>query len=160
VFTDAWPVAWVNLGATSDGSKFVYDLKVDKIVAAELFDPIAWKTVERSGNISFALMSWTLSNLKTVLNGGALTVVSGTTTTQLNKYEPPAPGTEVRSMIGWESLDATTRIVCYQCLQGGTMETDFKRVPSTALMPAQFNFEIPTSPAVPFSIWTAGVARI
>lgn len=159
VFTDAWPGAWINLGATQDGSKFTYDVKVEPIKAAELFDAITWRTTDRSGNIAFSLQSWTLTNLKKVLNGGSLTVVSGTTTTTLSKYEPPTPGTEVRAMIGWESLDATTRLIAYQCLQGGTMESDFKRAPDTALLPAQFNFEVPASPGVPFSVWSAGVAR-
>lgn len=158
VFTDSWPVAWINLGATEDGSKFTYDVTVEPISVAELFDPVSYRTTARAGNMAFNLASWTLTNLKKVLNGGTLTVVSGTGATTLTSYEPPDPGSEVRCMIGWESLDATTRLVAYQTLQGGTLETSFKRAPDKAVIPAQFNFEVPAS-GTPFTLWSAGTAR-
>jgi hypothetical protein len=158
VFTDPWPVAWVNLGGTEEGGSFAYESSVEPIRVAELLDPVKYATTERSGRISFALADITLANLKRVLNGGSLTVVSGTGATTLSKYEPPAPGTEVRSMIGWESLDATMRIVAYQCLQGGSLEMSFRRAPDKATMPATFNFEVPST-GIPFSVWGAGTAR-
>lgn len=164
VFTDDWPVAWINLGATADGSEFSYEISVDQIKAAELLDPVKYQTTARAGNISFALMDWTLANLKRVMNGGSLTVVSGTTTTTLSKYEPPAAGAEVRSLIGWQSLDNTVRLVAHQCIQGGDIAMQFHAVDSTdtTTMSAQFNFELPVSgtyAGIPFSVWTAGVAR-
>ena len=104
-FTDSWPVAWISLGATEAGSTFNYSSEIEAVRVAEFFDPIKYATTERSGSISFAMADWTLNNLKRALNGGAVTLVSGTGATALNKYEPPAPGAEVRAMIGWESLD-------------------------------------------------------
>lgn len=159
VFTDTWPVAWINLGATEDGSKFKYESKVEPISVAEFFDPIQYSTTERSGSFAFNLTNYTLQNLKRVFNGGTLTTVSGSGTTLLSKYTPPAPGTEVRAMIGWESLDATTRVICYQTLQGGAMETEFKKAPAKAVIPAEFMFEVPAS-TIPFAIWSAGTARV
>lgn len=160
VFTDAWPVAWINLGATADGSAFSYESSVEAMRVAELLDPVKFKTTERSGNISFALADITLANLKRVLNGGTLSVVSGVGATTLNSYTPPAPGTEVRSMIGWESLDATMRIVAYQCLQGGDIDMSFQSINSSdfTTMSATFNFEVPSS-GTPFKVWSAGTAR-
>lgn len=159
VFTDTWPVAWINLGATEDGSKFRYESKVEPITVAEFFDPIQFSTTERSGSFAFNLANYTLQNLKRVFNGGTLATVSGAGTTLLSSYVPPAPGAEVRAMIGWESLDATMRIVCYQTLQGGAMETEFKKAPDKAIIPAEFQFEIPAS-GFPFKIYTAGTARV
>ena len=158
VFTDTWPVAWINLGATVEGSAFNYETSVEPTYVAELFDPIRFSTIERTGNIAFALADFTLANLKRVLNGGSLTVVSGTGATTLSKFEPPTPGSEVRSMIGWESLDATVRLVAYQTFQGGAAELAFRKRPEFTSIPAQFNFEVPSS-GVPFSVWSAGVAR-
>ncbi|GLW32275.1 hypothetical protein [Actinoplanes regularis] len=157
-FTDSWPVAWISLGATEDGSEFNYETNVEAVTAAEFFDPIKYATTERSGNISFTLIDWTLANLKRVLNGGTLAVVSGTTTTQLNSYTPPAPGSEVRSMIGWESLDNTVRIIMYQTLNSGSIASAFKKAPDKAGLACQFNFETPSS-GNPFKIYTAGTAR-
>lgn len=157
-FTDAWPGAWLSLGASEDGSEFTYETKVEPITVAEFFDPIRWSTTERSGSFAFNLADYTLTNWKRAMNGGTLTVVSGTGATQLNKFVPPAPGAEVRSMLGWESLDSTMRIVCYQCFQGGALKSAFKKAPALALIPVEFNFEVPAS-GVPVEFYTAGTSR-
>src|SRR6266536_3187173 len=117
VFTDTWPVAWVGVGPTEDGSTFRYESKVEPISVAELFDPVIYSTTERTGSIAFGMANYTLANLKRAFNGGTLATVSGSGTTLLSSYVPPAPGAEVRIMIGWESLDATIRLICYQTLQ-------------------------------------------
>lgn len=156
-FTDAWDAAWVNLGATEDGSEFGYSSTVEAIRVAELFDPIRFATTERSGRISFSLADYTAANLKKAFNGGTLTITGSTTTTK-SVYTPPAPGSEVRAMIGWESLDNTVRIICHQTLQGGEVAMAFKQAPSKAVIPCTFNFEVPTA-GVPFTIMTAGASR-
>lgn len=157
-FTDTWPVAWISLGATEDGTEFNYETSVEAVTVAEYFDPIKYATTERTGSIGFTLVDWTLANLKRVLNGGTLTVVSGTTTTQLNSYTPPAPGSEVRCMIGWESLDSTVRLICYQTLNSGSVGSSFKKAPDKAGFACQFNFEVPSA-GQPFKVYTAGTAR-
>lgn len=157
-FTDAWPVAWVSLGATEDGSTFSYQVTVEAISVAEFFDPVAWKTTGRQGKFAFSLANYTLANYKTSLNGGSLTVVSGTGATQLNKFEAPDPGSEVRTMLGWESLDSTVRIIVRQALNGGNVESAFKKAPAKALIPCEFQFEVPAA-GKPFTMYTAGTGR-
>ena len=61
-------------------------------------------------------------------------------------------------MIGWESLDGTVRIVAYQCLQGGKVDMAFKKAPSIAVIPTDFNFEVPSS-GLPWKMYTAGTVR-
>lgn len=158
-FTDAWPVAWISFGATEDGSEFSYKTTVEAVKVAEFFDPIKWATTERSGSFAFNLADYTLNNYKRALNGGTIATVSGTGATTLSKYTLPTPGQEVRSMIGWESLDNTVRIVCYQTIQGGEIKSAFKRAPALALIPCTWNFEVPSA-GQPFEIWTAGTARV
>ncbi len=158
VFTDAWPVAWISLGATEDGSEFSYESTVEPVRVAEFFDPIKYATTERSGSFAFNLADWTLANVKRAFNGGTLTLVSGTGPTQVNSYEPPNPGSEVRAMIGWESLDNTVRIIVRQAINSGTIASAFRKAPATALLPCTFNFEKPTG-AQPFIVYTAGTAR-
>ena len=143
------------MGATEDGSEFNYESKVEAIKAAEFFDPIKWATTERSGSFAFNLIDYTLSNFKRAMNGGTI-LPSGAGPTLMTKYTPPAPGGEIRAMIGWESLDATVRIISYQTINGGTIKSAFKKAPSVAVIPCVFNFEVPTS-GVPFEIFTAGV---
>jgi hypothetical protein len=157
-FTDVWPAAWLMLGATEEGSTFAYSTNVEAIRVAEFFDPIRYATTERSGNFAFNLADYTLTNFKRAMNGGALTVVSGTGATQLNTYTPPDPGTETRAMIGWESVDSSLRVIAFQCLNGGEVSSAFRKAPDLALIPCQFNFEIPLA-GKPFQMWSAGTTR-
>ena len=160
VFTDAWAAAWLPLGATTEGSTFSYSTTVEPIQVAEFFDPIKYATTERGGSIAFNLASWTLSNYRRAMNGGvaALTATSGTGATALYNVSPPAPGSEVRAMIGWESLDNTVRLVCYQTIQGGEISTAFQKAPDIAAIPCTYNLEIPSA-GKPFDLWSAGANR-
>lgn len=156
-FTDTWPVAWVNLGATQDGSEFSYAMKTSPILVAEFLDPIRQVTTERDGHMAFLLASYTAANLKLAMNGG-VTTVTGTTSTTMTRLVPPTPGSEVRSMIGWESTDGSVRIVCFQCFNDVDIKMTFKKAPNIATVPTQFAFEMPQG-GQPFAIITAGAAR-
>lgn len=158
-YTDSWPVGWLNLGATDDGSKFDYTTKVEPVEVAEFFDPIRYSTVSREGSFAMALADYTLNSWKRAMNGGTLATVSGTGATLLSSYVPPTPGNEVRAMLGWESLDATLRIIVYQCINGSKIESAFKRAPDKALIPVEFQFEVPAS-GLPWKMYAAGTARL
>lgn len=157
VFTDTWPIAWIQLGMTDSGSKFSSDLTVEPVTAAESFDPLAYRTTGRASSVSFALKSFTAANLVRTFNG-ASTVVTGSTTTTLTKISPPAPGTEVRAMIGFESLDSTFRFVAYQVINSGTIELSFEKAPATTTLPWTAQLEKPAS-TQPWDMWTAGATR-
>jgi hypothetical protein len=157
-FTDAWSGSWISAGATEDGSEFTYSINVEAMSVAEFFDPVKYATTERSGTFSWNMADWTLTKLKLAMNGGTLTVVSGTGATQLNKYVPPAPGAEVRQMLGWESLDSTVRLIVYQALSGGDITMSFAKAPDYATIPVEFQFEVPTG-GQPFEFYSAGTAR-
>lgn len=164
VFTDAWDTAWLQLGATEDGSEFSDSSTVTPIHVAELVDPVTYRTTDRASSFAFSLASWTLSNWRRARNGGAaaLTAVSGSGATALYQFSPPAPGAEIRVMIGWESLDHTARLIVPQALSGGDVKTAFKKAPAVAAIPCQFNAELPLSGSLaglPYQFSTAGSAR-
>ena len=161
VFTDDPAAAFVPLGATEEGSTFSYETSVEPIKVAEFFDPVKYATVERAGSIAFNLASYTLSNYQRALNGGiaALIAISGTGATSLFKLEPPDVGAEVRAMILWESTDRTLRLLLRQTIQGGSIESAFKKAPDNAVIPCTFNMEMPVGGAKPFVMWAAGVSR-
>lgn len=160
VFTDAWAAAWIPLGATEDGTTLTYQTNVEAITVAEFFDPIRYSTVSRTGSVAFNLANWSLTNYRRALNGGtaALSPTSGTGATALYTASPPTPGSEVRCMIGWESLDNTVRLVAFQTIQGGEVSAAFRKAPEKALIPCTFNFEVPAS-GIPFTLYGAGAAR-
>src|SRR5690349_20502106 len=88
-FTDALPVAWLPLGATSEGSTFSYSSSVEPVTVAEFFDPIRHSTTGRSGSIAFNLANWTLSNYRRALNGGVAALTStGGDAAELTSVEP------------------------------------------------------------------------
>jgi hypothetical protein len=158
VFTDVWAAAWVPIGATEEGSTFSYEMTSEPIRVAELFDPVAYSVTETAGSIAFQMADWTLQKLKFAMNGGSMLLVSGTGATALTSLEPPEPSAVLRCMIGWESLDATIRIIARQCLNATAVESAFQRAPSKALIPVQFNFERPAA-ATSFTVYSAGTVR-
>ena len=161
VFTDTPAAAWIPLGATTEGSTFSYSSTVEAIRVAEFFDPIKYSTTDRSGSIAFNLASWTLSNYRRAMNGGiAALVPTGAAGSELSTLEPPDPGTEVRSMILWESTDNTVRIMLRQTIQGGEAASAFQKAPSFAAIPCTFQMEIPSGGTKPWVMWGAGTTRV
>lgn len=61
-------------------------------------------------------------------------------------------------MIGWQSLDDTLRIVCYQCFQTGNIQISFKKQPAKALIPVTFSLEMPST-GIPYKEVGAGTVR-
>lgn len=160
VFTDSWSASWIPLGATEEGSEFANSSTVEPIRVAEFFDPIKYATTERNASIAFALANFTLTNYRRAVNGGvaALTPTSGTGATALYTLNPTAPGSEVRVMIGWESLDNTVRLVCHQAIQGGEITSGFRKSPDKAVIPCTFNLEVPSG-GQPWTMYGAGSTR-
>ena len=159
-FSDTIAAAYIPLGATTEGSEFAYSTEVEPIEVAEFFDPIRYATVSRSGSVAFALANWTLSNYRRALNGGvAALTATGVAGSELTTLEPPEPGAEVRSMLLWESTDATVRILFRQTLQGGEVTSSFRKAPDYASIPCTFNLEVPSA-GKPFTIYGAGTTRV
>lgn len=158
VFTDTWPVAWLPLGATTEGSKFGYQSSMEGISVAEFFDPIQFATTGRNGSVEFNLASFSLTNIKYAMNGGALTS-TGTGDAAVNTYTPPNPGEEVRCMLGWESEDHSVRYVVSKAIAETNLEATFGKAPNFASIPIKFNFEIAAGATAPFKLITAGASR-
>ncbi len=159
-FTDVWPAAWVRYGATTEGSEFSHAVNVEAITVAEFPNPIAYDSTEQTSSFAFALTSFTLSNYRRAINGGiSALVATGTAGAEVTSIKPPRLGTEVRCMLGWESLDGSLRLIAYQTIQGGEVTTSFRRAPDIATIPCSFNFETPPS-GDPWEMFTAGTARV
>jgi hypothetical protein len=156
-FSDAWPGAWYVLGVTKEGHEFGYEITVDQIDAAEYLDPLQYVTTGRVCSMKFELQLVNATNLKRALNGGTLTT-GGAGATLKSTYTPPAPGAEVRCMIGWESTDNTERLVMEQAFQVGTLTIARKKGADNATLPLEFRGEVAAS-GFPFQYWTAGTAR-
>lgn len=157
---DVWPVAWIPYGPTMEGSTFSNTQNVEPIRVAELFEAVAYSVTEVTTSIAFAVANYTLHNLRRAMNApaAAVTTASGATTTLSSKLDPPDPETIVRCMIGWESLDHTMRMIGYQCINGGELQSSFGRG-TAASIASVWNFERPTATKA-FSFWGAGVARL
>lgn len=159
-FTDVWPAAWLPLGATEDGSELSFSTTVEPIRVAELFNPVQYAVTEQSSSIAFSLADYTLMNLKRAWNGIAPVTISGTGATLVSALDVPLPAEIVRCAIGWESLDGTMRMIAQRTINGGEIRSAFKKSPDKALIPCQFNFEIPTGGTRAFRFYAAGTARL
>jgi hypothetical protein len=156
-FSDSWPTPWVPMGMTESGSDFDYNTTVSEILAAEAIDPLAYRTTKRVGTVTFMAISITATNLARAFNGGVLTV-TGAAATTITTITPPAIGSEVRSMIGFESLDSTFRWVAYQVFNSGSIKLSFNKAPAKTNIPWTGMLEKPAT-TDPWIMWTAGVGR-
>jgi hypothetical protein len=158
---DTWPVAWKSIGATEDGSEFSYEMNVEKITVAELFNAVSYVPTETTISIGFTMVDYTLQRLALAMNAPTtnVTTVSGAAATLSSKLSPPTPTQIKRRMIGWESLDHTLRFVAVQCLNGGTISSTFKKAPETAGISTTWNVEQPAAGDA-FNFYSAGVARL
>ena len=151
-YTDTWPAAWVPLGGTDTGTEFSWVVTTSKIEIAESYLPIAYRTTNQEGHFGFALAGVTAGNLTKAFNG-AINTVTGTGPTLSTQLNPVTPGNEVRAMIGWESMDSTTRIVAFQVFNSGDVKLDARRAPQKMTIPWMAMFEQPTS-GIPWRIDT------
>lgn len=159
-FSDTIPAAWLPLGATTEGSTFAYSTEVEPIMVAEFFDPISYFTTSRSGSLAFALAHWSLTNLRRAVNGGVAALApTGVAGSEITTFEPPTPGTETRAMLLWQSDDDTVRLLVRKAISSGEVSMTMNKAPNYASIPTMWNMEIPTSTAVPFKMWQAGLTR-
>lgn len=158
VFSDAWPVAWIRLGATEEGHTFNWQTTTEPITVAEILDPIKYVETGRTGSFAFALADFTMTNVKRALNGGTVTT-TGTGATTMSTYAPPALGAATRCMVGWESQDATERLIAYQCFNTGSVSIQRRKGSNKATLPIEYTLEAPAT-GQPFKYLTAGVARL
>ncbi|MFC9973541.1 hypothetical protein ACFVH6_21870 [Spirillospora sp. NPDC127200] len=156
-FTDTWPVAWLPIGATDEGSEWTYETDTDDVEIAESLDPVAVVATGRTIGLSFAMVNINTTNLKRAMNGGTITT-TGSDATTLNEFTPPELGQEVRAMIGWESQDSTERLVGYQVFQTGEISIERRKGADKAMIPVEWRFEKPVT-GPPFRYWTAGTVR-
>lgn len=131
---------WVLLGFTDQGSEFDYQLNTSPVNVAETLDPITNAPDGRQSSVKFNLAEITATNLKRASNGGTITTGTGIVT-----FEPPDLGTEVRTMIGFESEDHTERWVWRQCLMSGQLTIQRQKGANNATMACEFMLELPAS---------------
>jgi hypothetical protein len=131
---------WIGLGYTEAGSEFNYALNVDQVLVAEELDPVINTTTGRTSTVAFNLAQLTATNLKLAMNGGVVVTGSGIVT-----IEPPDLGSEVRTMLGFESEDHTERWVWRQCIQSGTMKITRAKGASNATVATTFSLEKPAT---------------
>lgn len=137
--TTALVAGWVSLGYTEEGSQFSYAVATSPVAVAEEYDPLRVLTTGRTLRVEFALSEVTATNLKRALNGGTLTTAAGVST-----FDPPAPGTETRTMLLWQSDDVTERWIYRQCFQDAGTTLARRKAPTNATIPMGFALEKPT----------------
>lgn len=158
-FTDTWPVGWNAVGVTETGHEWTYQPSTGTVEVAEYLYPLRIVTTGVQIGVNFQLSQITAKNYAFALNGGTYTLLSGTGATSLSKVSPPTVGSEVRTMLGWESDDGTERVVWYQAFQGGQITVGHRKGAENAFIPLGFQVEQPTS-GNPFDIWIAGTTRV
>lgn len=156
--TAAFGTPWVALGATGEGSEFSDTLSAEPVEVAESYYAVQWASTGREATWTTALTEINKTNLKAALNGGTSTT-TGTAGTTLTEVGPPAIGSEVRSMIGWQSEDDTVRLFGYQVLNVGNLAVAFRKGADKATLSMEWRFEKPAT-SEPWVMYLAGLERV
>lgn len=149
--------SWVEVGASDAGMTYTENVDTEAIKVAESQYPVRVVTTARTGSVKTALAQLTDLNWKLATNGGTI-VTTGTTTTKMNTFVPPLVGSEVRVMLGWQSLDDDEVLVWPQVFNTGSIEVNRGDLATMATIPLEFSVELP-DPAVlttPYKRWTSG----
>lgn len=142
----AWPTGWYRLGYTEDGSSFSYELSTEAVEVAEELERVFTMTTGRDQSVTFQLAEPTQYNLKVAMNGGA-SFIADPTSGNAVVFEPPALGTEVRVMLGFDSESGLDRWIWRQCFQTGSVEMQRRKGNNKTLIPATFTVEKPATGA-------------
>lgn len=150
--TEAIAPEWEPVGYTAEGSEFSFEVTTEPVTVAEELEPLFYRTTGRNGTVSFAMAENTARNLSVAFNGGTVNVdsASGEVT-----YEPPAPGTEERRALLFESEDGEERWVWFKTFQGGTVSMARRQGSEKTTLPVEMRVEKPSSGA-PFRVILAG----
>lgn len=149
---ESWPVAWVPLGYTHEGSNFVFNQTFSDVVVAEELDPIDTLQTARTIDISFALAELTAQNLQIALNGGSIGDDHAGTIT----FEPPDTGEVTYLALGWEATDGLERWIYRRCVNTGNIDIARRRAPDKATIPISFRATKPSGSTKP---WVAMFAE-
>lgn len=145
---------WVALGYTDAGSEFDYQLNTSPVAVAEELDPISNAPDGRASSVKFNLSELTATNLKRASNGGTITTAAGQVT-----FEPPDLGSELRTMLGFESEDHQERWVWRQCLMSGQLQIQRQKGANNATIACEYMLEKPASGAKLYKAIMAAPAR-
>jgi hypothetical protein len=160
--TGAWPSGWEPLGFTDQGSNFAFGPAVSPVEVEELFWPVYQAITSYSGKMSFVLAETTRQNLAFALNAGIGSSTDansqGTNIDGSIWQEPPAQGSEVRVMLGWDSIpeagasavDPYTRLIVRQTIQVGMVTTIHRKGNNKTMYACEFALEFPRTGLQPF----------
>ncbi len=146
---------WVELGYTGAGSEFMYQLKTSPVVVEESLDVIKQAPDGRSASVTFDLAQLTATNLELASNGGTVSTGNG-----LVIFQPPPLGSEVRTMIGFESEDHTERWIFRQAIMNGQMKITRKKGAANATIACTFELELPATGQAIYSAMLAAPLRL
>jgi hypothetical protein len=149
--------SWVGVGSTDEGLTYNESTDTENITVAESLYPVSVVTTGKTGTVSFSMAEISSSNWKLAANGGTVTP-TGATTTLLHTYIPPLVGSEVRVMLGFQSLGDDEIIIWPQVFNTGGFETPRSTFAAKAVLPVSFSVELP-DPAVltvPYKRWVSG----
>lgn len=171
--TGAWPANWVLLGYTDKGNDRSWKPTFQAVEVDEELWPVRQVPSMYEGSVAFSMAEITMQNAILSLNGGigssTLTDISGNDGAGTDWYEPPAPGEEVRIMLGWDAANkgavpkATDpilgRSIFRQCIQTGEVKETMQKGNNKKLFTVTFSFENPSSGLKPFrDLLPSGVA--
>jgi hypothetical protein len=155
--TGTWPSGWISLGYTEQGSSWSIKPTVGQIIPEEQYTTLRNVVTAIDYSVTFNLFETTAQNWQLALNNGLTAGSQSGMTDGSYHLNPAVIGSEIRVMIGWDSLSLGTtsgtvggRMVFRQAFQTGTMAISRRKGTNVATLAVTFSAEQPvaTTPAV------------
>lgn len=154
--TGTW-TSWLEVGATDDGLTYSESTDTEDVRVAESLYAVRTQTTGKTASVALSISHISDVNWRLASNGGTITT-SGTGVTKMSTYVPPLAGSEIRVMLGFQSLDDDEIIVWPQVFNTGGFETARAGFADKHVLPVEFSVELP-DPAVlttPYKRWVSG----
>lgn len=150
------------LGITKGGMEFTTSFDTEKDESAEYYYAHAVVMTGQEAKLKCTLKTVNITNLRFALNAPASAWSATPSATVASILTPPAPGSEVRCQLLWESLANDFVIVGYQALQIGDVSIAGVKGAEGVNLDLEFNFEQPDASvaAVPYEVAVIGATWV
>jgi hypothetical protein len=154
---DAPEAPWADVGHTTGGVEFVYNIDENEIESDQVLDPLDVEDGKRTATVATTLMQVrNAANLQLAFGGGTITAVDPDAVPdsgdEYDEYDPPDAGEGTRIMLlfdGTNPSDAKIRLICFECKRTGGSSVRFAKG-AAATLPVTWRMLEPASGGKPF----------
>lgn len=150
--------AWSDAGGTDGGAQLLFNQSFSVLTVDQLIDPVESRLIGRDVQVKSNLAEATLANLKSALNGGAITTAAGGDTYDASSSSLSTQPNYIAVLLhGWapSSVAGAAKrrmVICRKVLNIDAVQVDAKKDAKT-MIPVTFRLHYVDGTTAPFRIY-------